>query len=122
MVADSCAALDSSELDAGPVDSEDSEADCGAWAAALSVLAEPLEDFCGCELDFLALEVAALVEVAFTACPGNAWAATAAIVPVAATVPAISQRLTRASLFSAASLDPGVVVIGAVSSASIRRI
>jgi hypothetical protein len=121
--ADSCAAVDSSLVDVdAAADSVDSDTDCGTCAAALRVVADSLEDFCGCELDFLALEVAVVVEVAFADCPGNAWAAAAAMVPVAATLPAISQRLTRVSLRSATSLDPGVVVIGAVSSASIRLV
>jgi hypothetical protein len=50
------------------------------------------------------LEVFALAaEAAEIVLPGNAWAATSASTPVSATLPAISQRLTRVSLRRAAS-------------------
>jgi len=86
------------------------ETELGAVFAALSFAAEPLF-LCELEPAALAALVAVLpaasvvVEAALTVCPENVLAATAESAPVAVTLPAISQRLMRVSLRSAASLD-----------------
>jgi hypothetical protein len=66
----------------------------------------------------------AVVAEALTAFPENDWAATADSAPVAVMLPAISQRLMRVSLRSAASRDfmSSVFAIRSVWSASISGV
>ncbi len=81
------------------------EAELGALLAALSFAAEALEAVDLAVSVAVELPACVVVEAALAAWPENVPAATAESAPVAVTLPAISQRLMRVSLRSAASLD-----------------
>jgi hypothetical protein len=87
--------------DSWPVlgDEPDSGADCGGRREPVpdELLLEELPAGSPC----CPLDVFALVDEMVL--PGKAWAATSVSTPVSATLPAISQRLVRASLRRAAS-------------------
>jgi hypothetical protein len=81
------------------------EAELGALLAASSFAAEPLDAVDLAASVAVELAASVVVEAALTVCPEKVPAATAESAPVAVTLPAISQRLMRVSLRSAASLD-----------------
>lgn len=109
MVVDSCAGVDSWLGVDSFADPDSPEAlDCGAWAGGCRDLEELVEvplDSLELRWEVESAERCAALDavVAFTVLPGKALAATAVSTPVRAVLPAISQRLERASLRRAAS-------------------
>jgi hypothetical protein len=81
---------------------EDSVAVCGAWAGGLSDPEDVVED-AEEPLDERALELPLFVGELLIVLPGNAWAATSERTPVRMMLPAMSQRLIRRRLPTAAS-------------------
>ncbi len=110
MAADSCAGADSlaagaSVLGAVSPVAVDFWMERGAWTGACR--AACFEAWrvavCVCDEDLLAPFVCPVLAEVLAVLPGKALAATSVSTPVRATLPAISQRLTRPSLRRAAS-------------------